>query len=291
VESGHVATGPTDVGFVWNAQYGGLRFSGHPTTVLQVQSAQPPTYLRATVLDDFKGDAWAVGRPRASDSLEPPAARRPENQTPQVVTVEALADTHLARQHPDAIRRRWRRAARVIRAGLRPARPEPPAGLPVHGLSQHPAAGLRLRCAGRRRTTPPSSRTRGCWTSARRAAPPFGRPNRRSKFSLLRLGEDQYLARAACGEGGGRRSDAVRRGREARAVVRLLGHLPLLESAARGRAAARRVRHPDARGLLPVLRGRDGAHAALSGHSRPGRRRLRRRDLRSEAARLERHRP
>jgi hypothetical protein len=92
----HVATGPTDVGFVWNAQYGGLRFSGHPTTVLQVQSAQAPTYLRATVLDDFEGDAWAVGRPRASDSLEPAVARRPENQTPEVVTVEALADTHLA---------------------------------------------------------------------------------------------------------------------------------------------------------------------------------------------------
>ena len=91
----HVAIGPTDVGFVWNAQYGGLRFSGHPTTVLQVQSAQAPTYLRATVLDDFRDDAWAIGRPRASDSLEPAAARRPENQTPEVVTVDALADTHL----------------------------------------------------------------------------------------------------------------------------------------------------------------------------------------------------
>ena len=32
----HVATGPSDVGFVWNAQYGGLKFSGHPTNVLQV---------------------------------------------------------------------------------------------------------------------------------------------------------------------------------------------------------------------------------------------------------------
>jgi transglutaminase-like putative cysteine protease len=91
----HVAIGPTDVGFVWNAQYGGLKFSGHPTTVLQVQSAQPPTYLRATVLDDFKGNAWAIGPPRPADSLEPSAARRRENQTPQVVTVAALADAHL----------------------------------------------------------------------------------------------------------------------------------------------------------------------------------------------------
>ena len=91
----HVAIGPTDVGFVWNAQYGGLRFSGHPTNVLQVQSAAAPTYLRATVLDDFRDNAWAVGLPRASDSLEPAAARRAENQTPEVVTVDALADTHL----------------------------------------------------------------------------------------------------------------------------------------------------------------------------------------------------
>jgi protein-glutamine gamma-glutamyltransferase len=91
----HVATGPTDVGFVWNAQYGGLKFSGHPTTVLQVQSAEAPTYLRATVLDDFEDDAWVVGLPRPTDSLEPAAARRPENQTPEVVTADALADTHL----------------------------------------------------------------------------------------------------------------------------------------------------------------------------------------------------
>ena len=91
----HVAIGPTDVGFVWNPQYGGLRFSGHPTTVLHVQSAEAPTYLRATVLDDFRENAWAIGLPRSSDSLEPAAARRTENQTPEIVTIDALADTHL----------------------------------------------------------------------------------------------------------------------------------------------------------------------------------------------------
>src|SRR6185437_2462392 len=37
----HVATGPNDVGFVWDAQYGGLKWSGHPTTVLQVRSTEP----------------------------------------------------------------------------------------------------------------------------------------------------------------------------------------------------------------------------------------------------------
>ena len=91
----HVASGPEDVGFVWNAQYGGLKWSGRPTTVLQVQSVRPPTYLRAAVLDDFVGDAWKIGLPRAADSLEPAAARRPRNQTQEIVTVNALADTHL----------------------------------------------------------------------------------------------------------------------------------------------------------------------------------------------------
>jgi protein-glutamine gamma-glutamyltransferase len=92
----HVAIGPTDVGFVWNAQYGGLKFSGRPTTVLQVQSTRSPTYLRAAVLDDFNDDAWVVGTPRPADSLEPRAALLPKNQTRQVVTVDALADAHLA---------------------------------------------------------------------------------------------------------------------------------------------------------------------------------------------------
>jgi protein-glutamine gamma-glutamyltransferase len=92
----HVATGPTDLGFVWNAQYGGLEFSGKPVTVLQVQSDETPAYLRAAVLDDFVGDRWMVGLPRPADSLEPAAARRRRNQTRQVVTVNALADTHLA---------------------------------------------------------------------------------------------------------------------------------------------------------------------------------------------------
>ena len=91
----HVATGPTDVGFVWSAQYGGLKWSGRPTTLLQVVSDRPPSYLRATVLDDFVGDRWSIGLPRAADSLEPAAARRPENQTREVVTATGLADNHL----------------------------------------------------------------------------------------------------------------------------------------------------------------------------------------------------
>jgi protein-glutamine gamma-glutamyltransferase len=90
-----VAGGPTDVGFVWDAQYGGLDWSGKPTTVLQVKSTQAPSYLRAAVLDDFRGDAWAIGAPRPGDSLEPAAARDPRNLTREDVTATNLADSHL----------------------------------------------------------------------------------------------------------------------------------------------------------------------------------------------------
>jgi len=91
----HAAAGPTGVAFVWDAQYGGLKWPTHPTVVLKVESAQAPSYLRAAVLDDFVGDAWAIGTPRPADALEPAAARRQRNQTRQDVTVEGLADNRL----------------------------------------------------------------------------------------------------------------------------------------------------------------------------------------------------
>jgi transglutaminase-like putative cysteine protease len=91
----NVATGPVGVGFVWDAQYGGLKWPAHPTVVLQIQARQPPAYLRAAVLDDFIGDRWALGLPRPADSLEPPAASLPRNQTKESVTIDSLADNRL----------------------------------------------------------------------------------------------------------------------------------------------------------------------------------------------------
>ena len=138
----HVASGPTDVGFVWNAQYGGLTWSGQPMTVLQVQSDQPPTYLARGGPRRLRRRPWVLGPPRPADSLEPPAAFRPQNETREIVTVDALADTHLVGwQHPDPLRGRRRGAARQVRAGLRSPRPEPSARLPVHGLELYASAG------------------------------------------------------------------------------------------------------------------------------------------------------
>jgi hypothetical protein len=91
----HVSTGSVGVGFVWNARYGGLNWPARPTVVLEVQSAERPSYLRAAVLDDFIGDRWSIGQPRAADLLEPAAAHRSSNEKREFVTVEGLADKRL----------------------------------------------------------------------------------------------------------------------------------------------------------------------------------------------------
>jgi protein-glutamine gamma-glutamyltransferase len=193
----HVATGPTDVGFVWNAQYGGLKFSGHPTTVLEVQAAQPPTYLRAAVLDDFRDDAWAIGTPRSADSLEPAAARRRSNQTRQVVTVAALADPHLV---GGSIPMRFEAAA-----GAPLIRPEPG----FAALDQNLPQGFRYTVwshtdrpspAALRRSAPdyPAQlAAQGLLTVADRlSVPPFGSPGRTIVLQRLAArGTDLYAYR------------------------------------------------------------------------------------------------
>jgi hypothetical protein len=83
------------VSFVWDAQYRGLHWPRKRTVVLDVESHARPGYLRAAVLDDFAGDRWVTGAPRAADALEPSAALNPANETKQLVTVEGLSDIHL----------------------------------------------------------------------------------------------------------------------------------------------------------------------------------------------------
>jgi len=87
---------PVDLSFVWDAQYLGLDWPKKQTVVLEVRTRRRPRYLRVAVLDDFSEDAWRLGAARPADALEPPAAVRPRNETPEHVTVEALAGTRLA---------------------------------------------------------------------------------------------------------------------------------------------------------------------------------------------------
>ncbi len=89
------AQAPVSVSYVWNAQYEGIQFAPRRTTVLQVKAPARSLYWRAALLDDFAGDRWLQGAPRAGDALEPAASRVRANQVRQEVTVKALADTRL----------------------------------------------------------------------------------------------------------------------------------------------------------------------------------------------------
>jgi protein-glutamine gamma-glutamyltransferase len=94
------------VRYVWNAEYGGIKFPEKVTTVLRVKAGPRPLYWRATTLDLFEDDRWVeelrpVGssaRPRdlPLDALMPRAASNRKRWVTAEVTVEALLDRHLA---------------------------------------------------------------------------------------------------------------------------------------------------------------------------------------------------
>jgi transglutaminase-like putative cysteine protease len=85
---------PVSVSYVWDAQYGGIRFPARRTTVLKIEAPARSLYWRATTLDTFAGDAWLERRANG-DPPPPRAARDPRNLVREDVTVEALSDIHL----------------------------------------------------------------------------------------------------------------------------------------------------------------------------------------------------
>jgi transglutaminase-like putative cysteine protease len=90
---------PVSVRYVWNANYGGVRFPKKETTVLSIRAPNRPEYWRATVLDRFDGTRWLehVWRETPSEEYEltPSGADNPRNWVEQEVTVRALDDDHL----------------------------------------------------------------------------------------------------------------------------------------------------------------------------------------------------
>lgn len=98
---------PVSVRYVWNSDYGGIRFPREPTTVLRIEASKRPLYWRATTLDRFSGDRWVeelspllstpllAGVSPSRDPLLPPAGRKRAAWTKSVVTVAGLRDDHL----------------------------------------------------------------------------------------------------------------------------------------------------------------------------------------------------
>jgi transglutaminase-like putative cysteine protease len=90
---------PVSVRYVWDADYGALRFPKKTTVVLRIAGPRRPLYWRATVLERFARDRWLerirYETPRETHEVVPAAARDPRNGIRQQVTVEALDDRHL----------------------------------------------------------------------------------------------------------------------------------------------------------------------------------------------------
>jgi transglutaminase-like putative cysteine protease len=95
---------PVGVRYVWDANYGGVRFPAKATTVLTVDGPQRSLYWRATTLDTFSDNRWIedlrpIGSSRGqrllTDPLLPPDARDRRRWVKAEVTVKALRDRHL----------------------------------------------------------------------------------------------------------------------------------------------------------------------------------------------------
>jgi transglutaminase-like putative cysteine protease len=97
----------SDVRFVWNSNYEGIRFPKERSVVLRIQGPTSPRYWRTTTLDLFTGDHWfedlywlqqveSESRALRLPQLVPERAADPDNWLEQRVRVEALVDDHLA---------------------------------------------------------------------------------------------------------------------------------------------------------------------------------------------------
>jgi protein-glutamine gamma-glutamyltransferase len=96
---------PVGVRYVWDANYGGLKFPKKKTHVLTVEGPRRSLYWRATTLDDFKDDRWIENLPIVgsdigpsellADPLLPDRAYRRADWVRAKVTAHALEDVHL----------------------------------------------------------------------------------------------------------------------------------------------------------------------------------------------------
>ena len=97
--------GAVSVSYVWDAQYGGIRFSKKERTVLRITGPKRGLYWRATTLDQFDSDRWldnpvplstglANGR-LPNDPLLPTESLNRSTWVKQEVEIGALQDQHI----------------------------------------------------------------------------------------------------------------------------------------------------------------------------------------------------
>ena len=292
------------VQYVWDSDYDGIEFPKTATTVFTVEADRRAPYWRATTLDVFLDDNWREDAPflepvrgagldsLINDPLLPDAARDAENWLRQEVTIEALQDSHLVgasvpvayeearggdygsgiayvgRLERDQTYSVW--SYGPADAGAACALP---AGYPEAILVDSPFLGV-----GNFYTAPPfgsPSASRCCGRCSTRT-----RSRRSTSRSTARPARSSEAA------------ESLRRGGRARGVVPLERRVLLrrVTAGARRLAAARLLRDRDSTRVLPALRGRDGADAALPRDPGPSRRGLHHRSLRRGRGALDRRR-
>jgi transglutaminase-like putative cysteine protease len=126
------------VDYVWDADYGGIRFPDKRTVVLRIRAAERAPYWRATILEGFDGTRWFQDLDPEARGVEgvlprdPLAPRRPRSSwLRQEVEVAALRDEHLVaatspvqlrlsdRADVQLLRGNVLRTARTLRTGQR----------------------------------------------------------------------------------------------------------------------------------------------------------------------------
>lgn len=84
---------PVSVSYVWDANYGGIRFPRKRTVVLEIEAPPTSLFWRAAVLDGFVNGRWIEVAPRRVDALGPEP--EPKRLLKQRVRVLALAERRL----------------------------------------------------------------------------------------------------------------------------------------------------------------------------------------------------
>jgi transglutaminase-like putative cysteine protease len=178
------------VRYVWDAQYGGIRFPAKRTVVLRVEAPPTSSYWRAGTLDEFAAGRWLedYGTARRSsagvDPLLPRAAQSGRRLVRERVTVEALRDEHLVGGSVPV---------RFDAVGVPLVRPAYgvallPGGAPrgftydVEAYAPQPRPAELERSPARY----PSPLSRYLRLAAGTVAPPFGSPSRRTLPPALR---------------------------------------------------------------------------------------------------------
>ena len=268
------------------------RFPRKRTTVLEVKAPRRSLYWRAAVLDEF--DARPLGEERrrcARDVLVPDARGtaaacvrtcRCSRSRTRISSARACRCRYDAGDAP-LVSHVARDRVAAVRADAR---------LPLHGVELRAASRRGAARRARSRVYPVELDERGTfldvWHRRRRAAVRRAATRGRAAAALLDATPDaaRYAPLCAGDRGRRRRAHAVRGRGRARVVVPLRRRLRVHEPSRVDRRGAPLVDFvaQTRAGLLPALRRRDGADAALPRRARARRGRLLERDVRRAAS-------